>query len=123
MKRLTSEEIALKICEIELVSKGILSMCQKSCVPTFWTLPILSSEFNMDSVIKIGSNYQQLVQRTQLGHHSNNDNDIQHGNTVLTFICPLSLQRIKVPGRGKWCSHTQCFDIQNSTTTILIGSV
>ncbi|KNC96944.1 uncharacterized protein SPPG_09495 [Spizellomyces punctatus DAOM BR117] len=40
------------------------------------------------------------------------DDDIQMGNQIITFKCPLTLVRIKVPVKSKKCRHRQCFDCE-----------
>lgn len=32
---------------------------------------------------------------------------------VIPLVCPLSSERVKVPVRGLFCTHFQCFDLQN----------
>mmetsp|Transcript_12799 Transcript_12799/g.47292 ORF Transcript_12799/g.47292 Transcript_12799/m.47292 type:complete len:610 (-) Transcript_12799:150-1979(-) len=39
--------------------------------------------------------------------------DLVVTHTNLSLKCPLSLLEIGVPGRGKRCTHLQCFDIQS----------
>lgn len=38
--------------------------------------------------------------------------DIEVGDESVSFRCPLSLCRIQHPGRGKKCTHSQCFDLE-----------
>ncbi|TPX66854.1 hypothetical protein SpCBS45565_g04185 [Spizellomyces sp. 'palustris'] len=40
------------------------------------------------------------------------DDDIQMGNQIITFKCPLTLVRINVPVKSKKCRHRQCFDCE-----------
>ncbi|KAJ3214442.1 hypothetical protein HDU67_001682, partial [Dinochytrium kinnereticum] len=36
--------------------------------------------------------------------------DIEVGDTILSFTCSLSLTRIEHPAKGRLCKHQQCFD-------------
>ncbi|KAJ3017255.1 SUMO ligase siz1 [Thoreauomyces humboldtii] len=38
------------------------------------------------------------------------DDDIEMGNQVVTFACPITIMRIDIPGKGRKCQHAQCFD-------------
>ncbi|KAJ3308032.1 hypothetical protein HDU76_004171, partial [Blyttiomyces sp. JEL0837] len=40
------------------------------------------------------------------------NDDIEVGDTTVSFSCPLTLTRIKLPGKGKNCKHLQVFDIE-----------
>jgi hypothetical protein len=39
---------------------------------------------------------------------------IEVGDEKITFTCPFSLGLITYPGRGKNCTHAQCFDLEVS---------
>mmetsp|Transcript_7993 Transcript_7993/g.12126 ORF Transcript_7993/g.12126 Transcript_7993/m.12126 type:complete len:717 (+) Transcript_7993:149-2299(+) len=39
------------------------------------------------------------------------DEDLEATSTKLSLRCPLGLVPIEVPGRGRYCTHLQCFDI------------
>jgi hypothetical protein len=39
---------------------------------------------------------------------------IEVGDEKITFKCPFSLCQIKYPGKGKKCTHSQCFDLEVS---------
>lgn len=40
------------------------------------------------------------------------DDDIEIGDEVVSFSCPLSLSKIIHPGKGIKCKHAQCFDVE-----------
>jgi hypothetical protein len=40
------------------------------------------------------------------------DDGIEVGDTVLSLVCPISLVRIRTPGRGRACKHVQAFSIE-----------
>ncbi|KAJ3070581.1 hypothetical protein HDU98_006364 [Podochytrium sp. JEL0797] len=40
------------------------------------------------------------------------NDDISVGDSVVSFICPLSLKRVKHPARGRKCKHKQAFDAE-----------
>ncbi|ORX80153.1 hypothetical protein K493DRAFT_98828 [Basidiobolus meristosporus CBS 931.73] len=41
------------------------------------------------------------------------DDDIEMGDQIISFVCPLSLKKIQHPSKGKRCKHAQCFDVQS----------
>ncbi|KAJ3231145.1 hypothetical protein HDU81_003959 [Chytriomyces hyalinus] len=41
-----------------------------------------------------------------------NQDDVECGDSTITFSCPLSLKRISVPAKGKNCKHRQAFDAE-----------
>jgi hypothetical protein len=45
---------------------------------------------------------------------SSSGDGIEVGDETITFKCPFSLCLINYPGRGKKCSHAQCFDLEVS---------
>lgn len=40
------------------------------------------------------------------------DDDIEMGNQIISFKCPLTLIRIRVPVRSRKCRHRQCYDCE-----------
>ena len=40
------------------------------------------------------------------------DGEIEIVDQIVTLTCPLSLTRIRIPGKGMHCKHVQCFDIE-----------
>jgi hypothetical protein len=38
--------------------------------------------------------------------------DVEEGEVFISLKCPLSIMRIRVPGKGSKCKHAQCFDLQ-----------
>ena len=46
---------------------------------------------------------------------TDNDNDVQLETVELkvSLLCPLTKNRIKVPGRSIKCNHFQCFDLES----------
>ncbi|XP_055334591.1 uncharacterized protein LOC129585773 [Paramacrobiotus metropolitanus] len=43
---------------------------------------------------------------------NDDDGDVAGDYRTVSFICPVSRQRISVPVRGKNCNHLECFDAQ-----------
>ncbi|KAI8916965.1 hypothetical protein DFJ77DRAFT_439423 [Powellomyces hirtus] len=43
---------------------------------------------------------------------ANDDDDVQMGNQIVSFQCPLTLTRIKIPCKSAKCFHKQCFDCE-----------
>lgn len=41
------------------------------------------------------------------------DDDIVTTSSILSLSCPLTLCKIKVPARGRNCTHTQCFELSS----------
>ncbi|KAJ3273450.1 hypothetical protein HDU76_010817, partial [Blyttiomyces sp. JEL0837] len=48
---------------------------------------------------------------SSVGQQKSSD-DIELGDTTVSFMCPLTLCRIKLPGKGKSCNHVQVFDVE-----------
>jgi hypothetical protein len=48
----------------------------------------------------------------QIADDDADDDDLMEGDTMLTVQCPLSLERCKVPARGRFCNHLTCFDVE-----------
>ncbi|KAI9229133.1 MAG: hypothetical protein DHS80DRAFT_30084 [Piptocephalis tieghemiana] len=40
------------------------------------------------------------------------EDEVKEDAVIVSFICPITLKRIKYPGRGDECRHPQCFDIE-----------
>ncbi|KAJ3104313.1 hypothetical protein HDU97_009389 [Phlyctochytrium planicorne] len=41
-----------------------------------------------------------------------NAGDVEIGDSIITFTCPVSLSRITDPVKGENCKHLQCFDLR-----------
>ncbi|KAI8819647.1 MIZ/SP-RING zinc finger-domain-containing protein [Fimicolochytrium jonesii] len=41
------------------------------------------------------------------------DDDIEMGNQIVSFQCPLTLMRINIPSKSHLCHHMQCFDCES----------
>lgn len=39
--------------------------------------------------------------------------EIQQISVKWSLLCPISKNRIEIPGRSKNCNHLQCFDLKN----------
>ncbi|KAI9103709.1 hypothetical protein DFS34DRAFT_295983 [Phlyctochytrium arcticum] len=47
---------------------------------------------------------------------SDSDPDqVEIGDQIVSLICPISLSRISLPGKGANCKHVQCFDLTTFT--------
>ncbi len=42
----------------------------------------------------------------------NHDDDVLEVETLVSLTCPLSVERIVTPAKGKKCSHPTCFDLK-----------
>ncbi|KAJ3126291.1 SUMO ligase siz1 [Physocladia obscura] len=114
IRRLTFAEATLKILQRELYARGIKQEQQqhdKLSKPPFWTAlsmygTIADYKASLSALtnLKFGRSLSQSLLE--------NENEIEVGETTLSFMCPLSLLRIDVPGRGRRCQHLQCFDVQ-----------
>ncbi|KAI9339666.1 hypothetical protein BDR26DRAFT_381109 [Obelidium mucronatum] len=127
MKKLNSREAMIKLCENHLVSQGLTGTekaNQSIYIPSFWSFSILSKEMQQLG-FDIPEFERYLVQKSQpiIQHHNQDhhlwrsrtsmmEEDIQHGDVVVSFICPLTLRRIVIPGKGKYCTHLQNFDME-----------
>ncbi|KAI8585811.1 hypothetical protein BDZ88DRAFT_431323 [Geranomyces variabilis] len=47
------------------------------------------------------------------GRGGHDDDEIQMGNQIMSFQCPLSLTRIRNPTKSVKCVHKQCFDAES----------
>ncbi|KAJ3236485.1 hypothetical protein HDU77_011786 [Chytriomyces hyalinus] len=47
------------------------------------------------------------------GANNANQDDVECGDSTITFSCPLSLKRISAPAKGKNCKHRQAFDAED----------
>ncbi|KAJ3175337.1 SUMO ligase siz1 [Geranomyces variabilis] len=47
------------------------------------------------------------------GRGGQDDDDIEMGNQIVSFQCPLSLMRIRNPTKSVKCVHKQCFDAED----------
>ncbi|KAJ3103135.1 SUMO ligase siz1 [Phlyctochytrium planicorne] len=56
----------------------------------------------------------ELFSQQQALAQKNDDNaeDIEIGDTIISFTCPVSLARITDPVKGENCRHLQCFDLR-----------
>ncbi|KAI5806025.1 hypothetical protein BZA77DRAFT_363207 [Pyronema omphalodes] len=53
---------------------------------------------------------EQIVKRLSLSQSGDDEIIVSTKDVTISVLCPLSLQRIEIPVRGKCCKHFECFD-------------
>jgi hypothetical protein len=53
---------------------------------------------------------EQIVKRLSLSQTGDDEIIVSTKDVTISVRCPLSLQRIEIPVRGKCCRHFECFD-------------
>ncbi|KAI8853901.1 MIZ/SP-RING zinc finger-domain-containing protein [Chytridium lagenaria] len=48
--------------------------------------------------------------------------DVEIGDSIVSFMCPLTLVRIEHPAKGADCKHVQCFDLKSFCAMLNLGS-
>ncbi|KAJ3217002.1 hypothetical protein HDU67_008647 [Dinochytrium kinnereticum] len=48
--------------------------------------------------------------------------DVEIGDSIISFTCPLTLARIEHPAKGTACKHAQCFDLKSFLAMIGLKS-
>ncbi|KAI9004800.1 MIZ/SP-RING zinc finger-domain-containing protein [Gaertneriomyces semiglobifer] len=58
------------------------------------------------------SSSESLKRRSSEVEMPSDEEEIQVGDQIVSLVCPISLKRIIVPGKGRSCRHVQCFDLE-----------
>ncbi|KAJ3443549.1 zinc finger miz domain-containing protein [Anaeramoeba flamelloides] len=60
---------------------------------------------------QLKDNDVQKKRKKQPNNNSNSSDNLLMLSETISFRCPLSFKKIKIPARSKFCKHLQCFDL------------
>ncbi|KAL7067755.1 MIZ zinc finger domain-containing protein [Cryptosporidium serpentis] len=78
------------------------------------------SKFQVKDEKKSSISSQQSISKNDedlFGDENNSDDDDEiiclNTDQILNMLCPLSMDKLELPGRGIYCRHINCFDIKS----------
>ncbi|KAK9767633.1 hypothetical protein K7432_002440 [Basidiobolus ranarum] len=102
------DEITAKV-----YSQTIMQLQRHAKKPLHITIPTKLDDVEK-ALMNFAANFKDTAPTTTKS--ALEDDDIEMGDQIISFICPLSLKKIRHPSKGKNCKHAQCFDAQNYIT-------
>ncbi|KAJ3385034.1 hypothetical protein HDU84_002486 [Entophlyctis sp. JEL0112] len=120
MRQLSVKERALKVCQKNLSRSAYSAIhpppANNLC--KLWPFPLLPPREEIPTFearvieLLVASGSSAGADSKARREHIQGDGDIELVDTTVSFLCPLTLRRMHIPGRGRRCLHLQCFDLE-----------